>query len=36
VSIPLLSIAPGRYVLAVEARSRLGDSVRKEIEFLVK
>jgi VWFA-related protein len=36
VSIPLLSIAPGRYALAVEARSRLGDSVRKEIEFLVK
>ena len=36
VSMPLLSIAPGRYVLAVEALSRLGDSVRKEIEFLVK
>jgi VWFA-related protein len=36
VNIPLLSVAPGRYVLAVNARSRLGDSVRKEIEFRVR
>ena len=36
VTVPLQSMQPGRYVLAVDARSRLGDSVRKEIEFRVR
>ena len=35
-SIPLQSLAPGRYVLAVEARSRLGDTVRREVEFRIR
>ena len=36
VSIPLQTLPPGRYVLAVAARSRLGESVRKEVEFRVR
>jgi VWFA-related protein len=37
VSVPLTGLAPGRYVLTVEAQSRLGgDPVRKETEFRVK
>jgi VWFA-related protein len=36
-TVPLQSLAPGRYVLTVEARSRLGqDSVIRETEFTVR
>jgi hypothetical protein len=35
-SIPLQSLRPGRYVLTVEARSRLGPQVKKEVEFRVR
>ena len=35
--IPLAGVAPGRYVLTVEARSRLGgDPVKRELEFQVR
>jgi VWFA-related protein len=37
VTVPLKGLAPGRYVLTLEVKSRLGgDPVRKEIEFRVK
>jgi len=37
-NVPLQSLAPGRYVLRVEAKSSLGaaDSVRRELEFRVR
>ena len=34
--IPLQTLRPGRYVLTVEARSRLGPTVKKEVEFRVR
>jgi len=35
--IPLKDLAPGRYVLSVEARSRLGgDPAMREVQFTVK
>jgi hypothetical protein len=38
VDVPLKGLPAGRYVLAVEARSRLKevDPVKKEVEFTVK
>jgi hypothetical protein len=38
IEIPLKGMAPGRYVLAIEANSRLKevDPVRKEVEFTIK
>jgi hypothetical protein len=35
-SIPLQSMEPGRYALVVEARSRLGAAVRREVEFSIR
>ena len=36
--IPLTGIAPGTYVLKVEARSRLGEgaSARREVQFTIQ
>ena len=34
--IPLQDLAAGRFVLTVEARSRLGDKVTREIQFTIK
>ncbi len=34
--IPLQDLVPGRFVLTVEARSRLGDKVAREIQFTIK
>jgi VWFA-related protein len=37
VSVPLKGLAPGRYVLAIEIRSRLGgDPIKRELEFKIK
>lgn len=34
--VPLEKFAPGRYVLTVEARSRLGFTVKKDVEFWIR
>jgi VWFA-related protein len=34
--IPLQDLVPGRYVLTVEGRSRLGDKASREIQFTIK
>jgi len=38
IALPLKDLAPGRYLLAVEGRSRLGNggTVRKEVEFRIR
>jgi VWFA-related protein len=36
ISVPLRALKPGRYVLAVEARSRLGTAITKMTEFSVR